>query len=57
MFCVYFSEYAERGSLYAFLQQFKNKLHFEHILQWAKDIAMGKQNNLLHCIMGQIHCH
>ncbi len=35
-------EYAANGSLYAFLQRPENVLHFEHILQWAEEIAMGK---------------
>ena len=37
-----FSEYADNGSLYAFLQRPENVLNFAHILQWAEEIAMGK---------------
>ena len=38
---VILSEYAENGSLYAFLQRPENVLNFAHILQWAEEIAMG----------------
>ena len=39
---VLFSEYADNGSLYAFLQRPENVLNFAHILQWGEEIAMGK---------------
>ena len=44
----YFTEYAVNGSLYAFLQHPRcyEMLYFEHILQWAKEIALGM--NYLH---------
>ena len=35
-------EYAEVGSLYAFLNNTANDLEFEGILEWAIDIALGK---------------
>ena len=35
------TEYAEEGSLFAFLRQPDNDLDLEQILQWARDIAMG----------------
>ncbi|XP_064647541.1 mitogen-activated protein kinase kinase kinase 20-like [Lineus longissimus] len=40
------TEYAENGSLYAFLQLPGNSLDFSYIIQWAKDIALGV--NYLH---------
>ncbi|CAH1790216.1 unnamed protein product [Owenia fusiformis] len=44
-FCLV-TEYASYGSLYAFLQKPDNILNFNHILQWAREIALGM--NYLH---------
>ena len=35
-------EFAENGSLYSFVQVSGNTLDFSIILQWAKEIALGK---------------
>ncbi|XP_070565828.1 mitogen-activated protein kinase kinase kinase 20-like [Ptychodera flava] len=40
------TEYAPNGSLYAYLNNAKNGLDFEHILQWSQQIALGV--NYLH---------
>ncbi|XP_006818517.1 mitogen-activated protein kinase kinase kinase 20-like [Saccoglossus kowalevskii] len=40
------TEYAPRGSLYAYLADSKNNLDFKHILAWSRDIALGM--NYLH---------
>ena len=39
-FCI--TEYASNGSLYAYLQNPENRLDFEQILKWGKEIALGK---------------
>jgi len=35
------TEYADEGSLYAFLRRSDNDLDLEQILRWARNIAMG----------------
>lgn len=40
------SEYAAKGCLFDYLTN--NKLHFDQILRWSTDIALGKWSNLKH---------
>ena len=35
-------EFAERGSLYDYLQNPDNPMDFQHILTWAREIAQGQ---------------
>lgn len=39
-----FAEYADKGSLYAYLHAQKEHLDFDLILQWATDIANGRSH-------------
>lgn len=36
------SEFAEKGSLYDYLQNPNNPMDFQHILPWAREIAQGE---------------
>ena len=40
--CIWFVEYARRGSLYDFIRSTREPNAFTQILQWAKDVALGK---------------